>query len=144
LAHGLQDLDLALQGLDLHGLVIDLGLKVVDRAIAVVDLPVLNPACMAAMASSRHSTSRPGDTPSSRLTGVEGFAAHDAHDDIGFHRLDHHSLSWQPADPAVGLSPSCESTSWMGCFFVMIGIVVTTPKWVSQEVVHRPTRADSE
>ena len=48
-------------------------------------------------------------------------------------------LSWRLADPAVALRPPCGSISRMGCFFVMVGIILTSPKWVSQEVVHRPT-----
>jgi hypothetical protein len=31
----------------------------------------------------------------------------------------------------------------MRCFFVMVGIVFRTPKWVSQEIVHRPRKASA-
>jgi hypothetical protein len=48
--------------------------------------------------------------------------------------------SWRLADPAVELRPPCESTSQMGCFFIMVGIVSSVPNEVSWEIVHGPNR----
>jgi hypothetical protein len=42
-------------------------------------------------------------------------------------------------DPAVGLRPPSGSTSRMRCYFVMVDIVLTSPTWMSQEIVNRPS-----
>ena len=49
------------------------------------------------------------------------------------------SLQFRLVDPQGGRNPTAGSASRMRCFFVMVGIVFRTPKWVSQEIVHRPT-----
>jgi hypothetical protein len=95
---------------------------------------------MAAMASSCHSASLPGETPSSRLRASRVSPRRMRRTTSVLRRLDHRPLSWRLADPAVGLRPPCGSASRMRCFFVMVGIVLTSPRRLSQETVHRPNR----
>jgi hypothetical protein len=99
---------------------------------------------MAAMASSRHSASWPGETPSSCLWASMVSPCRIRGTNSVLRRLEPGHLSWPLDDPAAGLRPPCRSISQMQSFFIMVGIVLTSCEWVSREIVHQPSRCFAE
>ncbi len=101
-----------------------------------------SPACMAASASSRHSTRRPVVTPSSRLSASRVSPRRSRRTTSVLRRLDHRPLSCR-SPSAVPLAPlACCAAEGCLCrgFLVVPCIVSSSPKRVSQETMPRTTK----